>query len=62
MFRITANTPRGLMRAGVHHPAQPVMHPGDRFTAEQLAQLTAEPLLTVEVLGDEPPPAKPKKK
>lgn len=37
----------GFRRCGVAHPAVPVSHPDDRFTAEELAALQAEPMLIV---------------
>ena len=40
----------GFRRAGVAHPAVMTEYPDDVFTAEQLAQLKAEPMLTVKVI------------
>ena len=52
----------GLRRAGVEHPTH-TAHKRGAFTAEQLAEMVADPLLTV-VVGDQvtaesllPPPA-----
>lgn len=47
---ITAKVP-GFRRAGLAHPAEPVTYPADRFTADQLAALRAEPNLVVVVSG-----------
>lgn len=38
----------GFRRAGVSHPAREVEYPADKFSAEQIAQLEAEPMLIVE--------------
>lgn len=46
-LRITSRRD-GFRRAGIAHPARPVEHPIKSFTAEQLAQLKAEPVLVVE--------------
>ena len=40
----------GFRRAGVAHPAVMTEYADDAFTAEQLAQLKAEPMLTVKVI------------
>lgn len=47
--RITSRQP-GFRRAGLRHPAGPIDHPAENFTAEQLAALEAEPRLQVEIL------------
>lgn len=47
MIRITSKL-EGFRRAGVAHPAAPTEYPDDAFSKEQLAALTAEPMLTVE--------------
>ena len=39
----------GFRRCGMAHPKGPVDYPEDRFTAEELAILKAEPMLTVTV-------------
>lgn len=41
----------GFRRAGRPWSAQPITVPVAEFTAEQLAQLRAEPMLTVEDIG-----------
>jgi hypothetical protein len=61
MIRITSLRD-GFRRAGIAHPAQPTEHPDDTFTADQLAALQAEPMLTVEVVAPEGAPAKPRGK
>ena len=38
----------GFRRAGIAHPAEPTEHPDERFDADQLAALEAEPMLIVE--------------
>lgn len=48
-IRITARRD-GFRRAGIAHPARPTEHPAERFSAEQLAQLQAEPMLVVELV------------
>jgi len=53
MIRITAKR-EGFRRAGMVHPATPTDYPDDAFTAAQLAQLKAEPMLVVEAIKDEP--------
>ena len=40
----------GFRRAGVAHPAVMTEYADDAFTAEQLAQLKAEPMLTVKII------------
>lgn len=50
LVRITARPAKGFRRAGLHHPARPVEHPAERFSAEQLAALQAEPQLLVELV------------
>lgn len=53
MIKITSK--RHLFRrGGVAHPKGPVEYADDRFTKKDLAILQAEPMLTVEVLKDEP--------
>jgi Mu-like prophage FluMu N-terminal domain len=49
-IRITARPPRGIRRAGVHHPASTVDHPDDRFTEDQLKKLQLDPDLIVDVV------------
>lgn len=44
----------GFRRAGIAHAATPTEYPDDAFTAEQLAALQAEPMLSVEIPSDEP--------
>lgn len=55
----------GFRRAGMAHPARPCTYPDDEFTAEQLAQLEAEPRLAVSRLQtdevDQDDPANPAK-
>lgn len=52
-----ASRREGFRRAGLAHPAQPVEHPADSFTPDQLAALKAEPMLMVDEL--ERPAAEP---
>lgn len=47
ILRITARRD-GFRRAGLAHPARPVDHPIETFTAEQVEALKAEPQLVVE--------------
>lgn len=54
IVRIRCSRP-GRRRAGLRHPAGPVDHPAERFTAAEQAALRADPVLTVEIL--DPPPA-----
>jgi hypothetical protein len=60
LIRITARRD-GFRRAGLAHPARPIEHPAEAFTAEQLAQLQAEPMLTVELVEAEPAEGKGRK-
>jgi len=55
IIRITAKKD-GFRRAGLVHPATPTDHPIERFTASQLVDLKAEPMLVVQELElpDEP--------
>lgn len=53
MIRIVSRKD-GFRRCGIEHAAMPTEYPNDRFTAEQLAQLQAEPMLVVDVLPDTP--------
>lgn len=59
MIRITAKRP-GFRRCGVAHPAAPTDYPDDHFSAEQLAMLRAEPMLTVEAAPIKKTPGKTK--
>jgi len=54
MIAITARPARGFWRVNVFHPPVRTLHADDRFSAEQLAELRAEPQLIVEVLLDDP--------
>ncbi len=49
--RITARV-AGFRRAGMAHPAEPVDHEPETFTEAQIAELQAEPMLVVEVIGE----------
>lgn len=49
MISITAKHD-GFRRAGIAHPTAPTDYPDDRFTAKELEQLQAEPMLVVEIL------------
>lgn len=51
IVRITARR-AGFRRCGIAHPAQPVDHPAERFSTDELQRLQAEPLLEVELLDD----------
>lgn len=53
MIRITAKQ-EGFRRCGVAHPAVATDYPADRFSAEELKILKAEPLLVVEEIAEEP--------
>jgi len=52
MIRITSKVD-GYRRCGVLHPARPTEYPDNRFSAEELAVLQADPLLTVEKEPDQ---------
>lgn len=43
----------GFRRGGMAHPAKPTTYPDDKFTAEQLAAIKAEPMLVVTLAEDE---------
>lgn len=49
IIRISCTRP-GLRRGGMRHPAGPVDHPAGSFGKAQLAQLEAEPAITLERL------------
>lgn len=49
-LRITARPAGGFRRAGVRHPAAPVVHPPGTFTVAQVRQLENERELTVVLL------------
>ena len=51
-IRITAKRD-GFRRAGITHSGTPTTHADDRFSARQLAQLKAEPMLIVEVISSQ---------
>jgi hypothetical protein len=51
-IRITSRVD-GFRRAGVVHPATPTEHDDGTFDAKQIAALKAEPMLTVEDLGED---------
>lgn len=48
-IRITSKV-SGFRQLGMEHPAFPVEYPDDRFTAEELAILNADPVLEVQVI------------
>lgn len=50
MIRIRARRD-GFRRCGVAHPAIPIEYPDDRWTAEELEMLQADPMLMVEVIA-----------
>ncbi|MDI1278068.1 HI1506-related protein [Methylobacter sp.] len=52
MIRITAYK-NGFRRCGMAHASGPIDYADDRFSAEQLKELLAEPMLVVQVLADE---------
>jgi hypothetical protein len=51
MIRITSKK-AGFRRCGIEHAATPTEYPNDRFTAEEIEILKAEPMLVVTVLPD----------
>mgnify|MGYP007060997984 CR=1 FL=1 len=55
IIRISCTRP-GLRRGGMRHPAGPVDHPAGSFSKVQLAQLAAEPAITLERLTLEAEP------
>jgi hypothetical protein len=46
-LKIEAKRKDGIRRCGMHHPATAVVHPEGKFTAAQVKELKAEPLLHV---------------
>ncbi len=46
-LKIEAKRKNGIRRCGVHHPATAVVHPDGKFTAAQVKDLKAEPMLIV---------------
>jgi hypothetical protein len=57
ILRITSKR-AGFRRAGIAHPATPTDHRMDAFSATQLRQLYAEPMLEIEKIEQAPKPAK----
>jgi hypothetical protein len=53
MIRITA-TVDGFRRCGIAHTREPVEHSDDKFTREGLKRLQDEPMLVVELIGNNP--------
>lgn len=49
MILITSKR-HNFRRCGAAHPKDPVEYPGDRFTANELEILKAEPMLKVEII------------
>ncbi len=41
----------GFRRCGIAHPKEAVQYPNERFSAEELAILKAEPMLIVEIVS-----------
>jgi hypothetical protein len=60
MIRITSKKD-GFRRCGIAHPATPTEYPDGHFKKAVLAELQAEPMLTVELVKEEPvvPPIDP---
>lgn len=54
MIRISSKR-EGFRRCGIAHTVTPVDYPDDRWSPAELAQLKAEPMLTVEVITPPPP-------
>ena len=52
MIRIKSKK-AGFRRCGIAHPAIWAEYPEGRFTAEELAELKAEPMLSVEIVVSE---------
>ena len=52
----------GFRRCGVEHSSTPTLHADDRFSAEELATLKAEPMLIVHHVEDDPKGVEPKGK
>jgi hypothetical protein len=55
MIRITSKRD-GFRRCGIAHSKAPVDHPDNRFTEEEIGILQAEPMLTVEIVGNDNAP------
>jgi hypothetical protein len=53
MIRITAKPEKGFHRCGMFHPSGTNEYPDDAFTPEQLEILKNEPMLVVQVDGDQ---------
>jgi len=53
MIRISSKR-HNFRRCGVAHPKEGTDHADDRFSAEELATLKAEPMLTVEEVAETP--------
>ena len=50
MIKITAKKD-GFRRCGIAHSSQPTEYPADKFNAEEMKQLNAEPMLIVEIVA-----------
>lgn len=55
-IRITSKR-AGFRRSGIAHPAVATDYPDERFSAEELERLQAEPMLVVEVIDGKGKPA-----
>jgi hypothetical protein len=60
MLIITSRV-NGFRRCGVAHSSIPTEHSDERFTEEEQTLLRAEPMLTVEVITDDPGSSSPSK-
>ena len=52
LIRITSKK-EGFRRCGIAHSEKPTIYPDDRFSAEELKILEAEPMLIVERIPEE---------
>ena len=52
MIRITAKHKNGFRRCGLFHRPEPVEYADDRFSDAELAILTAEPMIRVELYAE----------
>ncbi len=52
MIKITSKR-HNFRRCGIPHPKGAVAYPDDRFTADEMETLQAEPMLFVEIVPDE---------
>jgi hypothetical protein len=56
MISITSKK-EGFRRCGIAHSTKATVYPDDRFTEDEFEALSAEPMLTVDIVDEEETPA-----